>query len=82
MGPAWKVRRLHAMIEIAATPRALTVMVESDATGAGASPDSDLAPVRERLKQLYPAGALLEVRAASSARRVALEIPARPPAAA
>ncbi len=72
----------RARIEIATTPRVLTVLVESDATGAGVSQDSDLAPVRERLKQLYPAGALLEVRAASGARRVALRIPSRPLAAA
>lgn len=71
----------RAKIDIAATARALIVLIESDAADVGAAPDGDLAPVRERLEQLYPAGAELQVRATDGARRVALKIPARPRAA-
>lgn len=74
-------RAQRAKVDVSRPAGALAVVVESDADGAGASSDPAIGPLRERLAQLFPAGADLQVRAAGHMRRAALTIPASPQAA-
>lgn len=71
----------HARVEVSKPAGVLAVVVESDADVARASAEIAIRPLRERLGQLFPAGADLEVHAADGVRRAALTIPASAQAA-
>lgn len=71
----------HARVEVSKPAGVLAVVVESDADVAAASAEIAIRALRERLGQLFPAGADLEVHAADGVRRAALTIPASAQAA-
>lgn len=70
---AGETGRLSVTIE--SRPGALAAVVDSDARGTDSAPETEIAAVRERLRQLYASAATLRAQALPGARRAELTIP-------